>query len=129
MASKWYGNIVNRIMENSQEPEIVVGMGVTECFWSDRHPYEVTEVKDQKHITIRPLGHRRTGTHSLDSMYDNDWELYSDENAIPVEIVKRGKYWYSPAHYTDIHDGKEHTQYIRLNLYFGRADYYYDYSF
>ena len=126
MASKWYGSVINRLMENSKEPEIVVGMGVTECFWSDREPYEVIAVKDQKHITIRPMGHRPSKDHTP---YSNDWELYSDENAIPMDIVKRGKYWYSIATYTDVNDGKEHKQYYRQHLCFGRAEYYYDYSF
>ena len=128
MASKWYGSVINRLMENSKDPEIVVGMGVTECFWSDREPYEVIAVKDQKHITIRALDHRRAGTSSLDSMYDNDWELFSNEDNIPVEVVKRGKYWYSPYTYTDA-EGKEHTKFIRKHFCFGVAEYYYDWSF
>lgn len=129
MAIKWQGSIVNRLMEASKDPEIVVGMGVTECFWSDREPYEVIAVKDQKHITIRRMGHRKvTSGFSLDPIYDNDWELFSDTNNREEELVKRGKYWYTPFIETDL-DGNEHRRFCRRNLYFGSADYYYDYSF
>lgn len=125
MASKWYGNIINRILENGETPEIVVGMGVTECYWSDREPYEVIAVKDQKHVTIRRLDHKPT----KDALpYSNDWELFSDESATPQDICKRGKYWYSPYKSTGA-DGKEHTYYRKRNLCFGYASYYYDYSF
>ena len=50
-----YGNVINRVMEKSKTPEIVVGMGATECLWSDRHAYEVIAVQDEKHITVRRL--------------------------------------------------------------------------
>lgn len=44
-----HGSVVNRIMENSRYPEIVVGMGATVCMYSDRSPYTVVAVrKDAK---------------------------------------------------------------------------------
>lgn len=51
--SKWYGSLNNRIDEGKTYGEIKVGTGVTEMCYSDRHPYEVVEVIDEKHLLIR----------------------------------------------------------------------------
>lgn len=149
MASKWYGSINNRIEENKMFcDEIRVGTGMTEYWWSDRHPYEVIAVKDQKHVTVRALDHKHIGEPCM----DNNWELISNENNPTYEMTKRGKYWYFTVTVTaDILDddsvdtklylaqneididklrknGKV-TRYHRANVSFGVADYYYDYSF
>lgn len=88
--SKWYGNLDNRLMEGSRQPELItVGMGATEIFYSDRHAYEVIEVKDQKHVTIRQYDAKTKGA------YSNEWELTSNENNTAVELTKRGNYWYA----------------------------------
>lgn len=88
--SKWYGNLDNRIMENARQPEeIVVGMGATEIFYSDRHAYEIIEVKDQKHITVRQLKATSNGA------YSNNWTLERDEEATPIELTKRATGWYT----------------------------------
>lgn len=165
--SRWYGNIMNRLEEDRQFiPEITVGTGVTEYGWSDRHPYEVVEVTDQKHVKVRGLGHRAIG-----GAYSNDWELYSDETNPVLSLVKRGKYWYWSSTLTvdDLPDRKywywepgfsyeglsdedkrkvsdlsylrmgfdidvvlskgKQTKLRRARVSFGKADYYYDYSF
>lgn len=126
MASRWYGNVINRLMETQADPpEITVGMGATEYLWSDRQPYEVTRIKDQKHLWIRGLGHKCIEGYNG---YDNMWELYSDENRSEIYVVKRGKYWYTEGAYDGV-DGVRHKCYNRINITFGKADYYYDPSF
>lgn len=157
MSGKWYGSINNRIEENRQFcDEIKIGTGVTEYSWSDRHPYEVTEVKDQKNVAIRPMKHERPADNK-DHSYTNTWVLISDENAPVIWITRRGNYWYSKQVCTpelakeimdgeDIEDkmwlcangfiaediirsGKAKTKFNRMNLSFGKAEYYYDYEF
>lgn len=145
---KWYGSINNRIMEQGKDAEeITVGMGVTEFYWSDRHAYEVTEVTDQKHIKIREYKAIHVG-----QAYENKWDLVSDETRPEIDLVKRGKYWYTYATVTreDLEDadmdfrvwmcnwgfdwdtimknGKQ-TKYHKKNIVIGYADYYYDYEF
>lgn len=68
----WYGSLENRLMERSKQPEPVVGMGVTQCLWSDRHAFEIIEVKDSRHITIRRMAHK------CKDYYAGDWEVWSD---------------------------------------------------
>lgn len=145
----WYGSVHNRLEENRQFcDEIKIGTGVTEYLYSDRHPYEVIDVVDQKHVYIRELDHKLIG-----EPYSNDWELISNENNTVYYLTKRGKYWYKTITVTDdilepemsietmlflAHNGinaddlrnrKKITRYHRMNVSFGYASYYYDYSF
>ena len=150
--AKWYGSINNRISENcSDEENITVGMGATEFHYSDRTAWEVIEVKDQKHITIRELDHKPAD----DIPMSNNWNLISNPDNRTCELVKRGKYWYTVTVCTadDLKDfdswdtdtrlwfalnnfdkdmilknGKQ-TRYHKKNIRVGYASYYYDYSF
>ena len=148
----WVGSLQNRLAENKQFcDEIKIGTGVTEYFYSDRHPYEVVEVVDQKHVYIRLLDHKPIG-----EAYSNDWELISNKNNPIYYVTKRGKYWYKTLTITDdilgtdiddidintrlflahnniteeeLRTKKKITRYNRMNISFGHAEYYYDYSF
>ena len=147
---KWYGSVDNRLEENRMFcDEIKIGTGVTEYSWSDRTPYEVIEVRDQKHVTIRKMDHKpRPGSAPM----SNDWVLISNPDNPTYDMVKRGKYWYSvrTVSMADIDpDNPEHrlalcylgieldklkekgkvTKYRRWNCSFGTAQYYYDYEF
>jgi hypothetical protein len=157
MARTLYGSYQNRIMENHHfTDEIKVGTGMTKYSWTDREAYEVIEVKDQKHVTVRLMDHKHIG----EACMDNNWELISNENNPSYEMTKRGKYWYTTVVITsDILDEIENctdadekfrlqlflahndidpdklrakgkiTKYYRENVSFGHADYYYDYEF
>ena len=156
MSGIWYGNLTNRLEENKIFcDEIKVGTGMTEYFYSDRHPYEVVEVKDQKHVKVRELDHRHIG----DNYMDNNWELFSNENNPIKLLTKRGNYWYWTTVITDailanlesedaeqklrtqlfmchnnvdpemLKKKKKVTRYNRANVSFGVANYYYDYEF
>lgn len=145
--SKWYGNIMNRLEENHDRvDEITVGTGMTEYYWSDRHAYEVVAIRDQKHVSVRELGHKHIG-----EAYQNDWELFPDETKPVRDMVKRGKYWYwsvtmKREDLPEDQDGLlrvmvagldpdvirekgKQTKLSRANVSFGVADYYYDYEF
>ena len=157
MSRQWYGSLNNRIEENRMYgDEIVVGMGVTKYLWSDRHAYEVVDVKDQKHVSIREYDHKRPDD-GKDYSYSNDWVLVSNENNPIINLTKRGKYWYATAKITVdeakailngddidakiwagnwgfrlsdiIEKGKAQTKYDRWNVSFGVAEYYYDFEF
>lgn len=69
-----YGNVINRVLETrAPKATPVIGMGVTEYCWSDRHAYEVIEVIDNRHILIRALGSRLIG-----DWLDQEYEYFSD---------------------------------------------------
>ena len=156
----WYGSLNNRLEENKMFcDEITVGTGVTEYYFSDREAYEVIEVLDQKHVTIRRLDHEHVG----DGHMDNNWKLKSNPENPTYNLVKRGNYWYSVTTFTsdllnllptsrDVEWTNEQMQislwmaqnditpeelrrrgtikrYHKRDVSFGRADYYYDYEF
>lgn len=150
MATKFYGNLMNRIEEGKQFcREITVGTGMTEYHWSDRTPYEVIAVKDQKHVTVRRLDYKAKNPGAM----DNVWELYSNPENPACDMVKVGDVWYWTVTVTaadldamkDQYDlfhlcvggfdpdkirakGKQ-TKRTKANVSFGVARYYYDYEF
>ena len=85
--SGWYGDVVNRILENSRSPEPEVGMGVTECLWSDREPYEVVEVTDSRHIKVRRMATKIVSGSSYDG--SAEYEYSSDPNGYVVSLFKK----------------------------------------
>lgn len=150
--SKWYGSLENRLAENRMYcDEIRIGTGMTEYHWSDRDPYEVIDVKDQKHVTVRRLDYKAKNPGAM----DNNWELFSDPSAPARDLVKIKDAWYWTTTITadelsvmeakDEHctlhlavagwdvdkirtRGKQ-TKRTRANVSFGTASYYFDYSF
>lgn len=148
MSRKWYGSLHNRLEEGRQFCKTIeVGTGVTEYSWSDRHPYEVIEVEDQKHITIRQLDHKSVG-----EPMTNQWELISNEKNPTIKLAKRGDCWYAVKVATiedlesdDIYRGLwlchngfdrekirkngKQVKYSKMNISIGKAEYYYDYEF
>lgn len=150
MARKLYGNLINRIGEDNQYcPVIEVGTGMTEYHWSDRTAYEVVEVRDQKHVTVREYDVEHIG----DGM-DNKWRLISNPDAPLCDLVKVGDYWYWTCTLTaeelatcegdtrqmlalavagwdfdKVRAKGKQTKRTRAKVSFGVADYYYDYSF
>lgn len=118
--SAWYGSVNNRIMETAQGPVPAVGMGVTEYYWSDRHPYEIIAIKDDRHITVREMGHKRPDGYTCYGMGDNTWEVYSNPDGRIVNLFrKKNGRWVEKV------GRREGCNTFGI----GHADYYYDYEF
>lgn len=90
---KFYGCLTNRLEEGKQfVDEIKVGTGVTEYHYSDRTPYEVIEVIDQKHIVIRALDFIRIDNNGMSDA--QSYEYISNEKNVKYELVLRNNIWY-----------------------------------
>ena len=125
--SKWYGNIDNRIEENRQYvKEIKVGDGVTEYLWSDRHPYEVSKVINQKHIFIREMDWERTDSNGMSEC--QEYRYISNPKNNEYELRFKYNHWYKITHWTD-REGKTHRKSIKINISIGVMERYYDFSF
>lgn len=148
---KFYGSLNNRLEEGRMFCDTIkIGTGVTEYGYSDRHPYEVVGVRDQKHITVRALDHRHVG----EGCMDNSWELVSNQDNPEQRLERRGNVWYWTCTLTaediknidddvdwklrvclagfDIEKIKQQgkqTKRRKANVSFGVAEYYYDYEF
>ena len=109
------------LFESGEINNIEVGTKMTQFHWSDRTAWEVIAVKDQKHVTVRELSAKCIG-----GAYSNDWELTSNPNGRTMELGMRGNKWYNL--YRD-RDTKKIYHWEKVNVSFGYADYYYDYSF
>lgn len=116
MSRQWYGSLENRLMENAKMPEPVVGMGVTECSYTDREPYEVIEVKDPRHITIRALDWKRVDGNGLSECQDYEYSSNEANHPVHLFLTKQGKW---RERYPDGHLGCD-------GFYLGSAERYYD---
>lgn len=157
MARKWYGSLQNRLDENRMfTEEIKLGTGMTEYSYSDRHAYEVVEVQDQKHVKVRELDHKHVGTGEMDNTWEL---ISNENNPVYSMTKRGNYWYWTVKITSDILDEIEKetdmnrkinmqlflahndvdpeklrekgkmTKYHRANVSFGRADYYYDYSF
>jgi len=113
------GSLINDLMgNNSTVPE--VGKGATILLYSDRHPYEVLEVsEDKKSALIREMDYKSKPGGS----YGNtEWEVFPNDKFPPKRIVYRQGAWRMG--YNE--DGKK--KYEKISIIFGRAEYYYDWT-
>lgn len=157
MARRFYGSLDNRLEENRMFCDTIeVGTGMTEYYWSDCHAYEVVEVKDQKHVKVREYDHKHVGeefTNNWELISNeenpvmemvkrgNYWyytttvtaddirENYENTGDIDAEI--RFKLWLNQigVNVDDVLKRGKVTRYRKANVSFGKAEYYYDYSF
>ena len=67
-------------------------MGVTEMCWSDRNPYEVVEVIDDRHIKVRALDWKRVDNNGMGE--SQDYEYFSNEdNAVITLFLTTQNRW------------------------------------
>ena len=73
-------------------PKPEVGMGVTEIWYSDREPYEITEVIDERHIMVRRMDYRRTDEGGFSEM--QEYEYISNESypSVMLFLTKKGQW-------------------------------------
>lgn len=90
MSKNWYGSLNNRICERSKSDAPTVGMGVTEFCWSDRHAYEVIEVKDDRHITVRSYKCIRTDNNGMSDCQDYRYESDPNGSTHSLFLTKQG---------------------------------------
>lgn len=86
MSKVWFGSLQNRLEERMEMPEPRVGMGVTEMMWSDRAPYEITEVIDERHLRIRKLDWTRIDNNGFSE--SQEYEYSTNENNLEIMIFK-----------------------------------------
>ena len=113
-----YGSVQNRIMENVKTIKPEVGMGATECLWSDRNPFVIVEVKDDRHIVVRALDWKRIDSNGMSE--SQEYEYTSNENNATKQLflTKQGK-WRE----------REGRRLVGNGWYIGSAERYYDFTF
>jgi len=99
--------------------KIFVGQLATHCVGSDRYPYEVIEISDDKsHVFLREM--RATATAEFDYYSHQDYTYSSFTGGVIVELTLRKDGHYRPV-------GAPIRE--RPNFVFGYARFYHDPSF
>lgn len=129
---KFYGSVINRLQENSTGVTPVVGMGVTELCYTDRHPYEVIEVKDAKHIVVREMAYKRTDNCGMSE--HQEYEYTSKPEGEIYHLVLRNGRWrnyeWENSYDNECSRSRKLTRKLGSNgWYVGQAERYYDFSF
>lgn len=91
MSKVWYGSFINRLQERSASVKPEVGMGVTECLYSDREPWEVIEVINDKHIVIRELDWKRIDDNGMSESQEYEYFSKPDGAIRHLVLRKNGK--------------------------------------
>lgn len=115
-----YGSFVNQIVSQTKGLKPEVGMGVTQLLWTDRNPFEIIEVKDDRHITVRELDYKRVDNRGMSDC--QDYEYFSNENNRTYRLYKNNKNKWV------VRVGKNGVD-NSYGWYIGSAERYYDFSF
>ena len=119
-----YGNVINRIMEQSAAPTPEIGMGATVCMWSDRHAVTITEILyyktgakagQIKGVKTRADKATRTDNNGMSDAQTYTYEPNPDAPEATWTLRKNGSFRKQGDNYT--------------SLAIGFRDTYYDYSF
>jgi len=113
------GSVINMVLGQTKSLKPVVGMGVTEILWSDREPYEVIAVKDDRHITIRKYDYIRTDDNGMSECQEYNYISNPDGKIKHLFLTKKGV-WRERI-------GKRELGTTRFLV--GKAERYYDFSF
>lgn len=114
-----YGNLINRVMENTTSNKPTVGMGATILGYSDRHAATVVSVsKDGKSVDIQRDTATRTDKNGMSECQDYE---YSPNPDAPIEsyTLRKNGTW--------VREGESMKGGTKVAL--GYRDKYYDYSF
>ena len=89
---QWYGSLQNRIEERLVGARPEIGMGVTEMLWSDRVPYEIIAVKDDRHITVRAMSYKRIDDNGFSEVQEYEYTSNPDGYVCDLFKTKRGRW-------------------------------------
>lgn len=88
---KLYGNLMNRISEDSLSPAPTVGMGATIYLWSDRYPATVTKVSTSgKTVTLTEDHAERTDKNGLSESQTYEFSPNPSGRVWTARKTKRG---------------------------------------
>lgn len=118
-----YGNVINRIQENVKgQPTPEVGMGATECCWSDRHAYTIIEVLTPTRIVVQQDKAIRTDKNGMSDCQDYRYE--PNPKAAKEELVFKKTKRVPHGRWVRKHEGIKGTPFV-----VGHRDEHHDYSF
>jgi hypothetical protein len=110
-----YGNLVNRVSENTKSPTPEVGMGVTIYAYSDRYPGTVTKVwPSGKTIEVTEDDAKRIDKNGLSESQEYEFSRNENGRVYRCRLDKEGRWRVLRSH---------------EGVSLGERDRYYDFSF
>lgn len=88
-----YGSLVNSILSGNKStvtPE--VGMGVTLCMWSDRHPYTVVKVLSNRRIVVQEDNYKRIDDNGMSECQKYEYTPNPEASEVIVTLRKNGQW-------------------------------------
>lgn len=86
------GNLINRVMEQGGQPKPKVGMGATQCMWSDRHAYTIVTVFSEKHIVVQKDKAIRADKNGMSESQEYTYQADPEGTKYTVTLRKNGKW-------------------------------------
>ena len=94
MNSLRFSNVVNTIIDAHKNAEPIIGDGVTELCYSDRHVYTIIKIVSNKEIIIQQDNAKRLDPKGMSDCQQYDYS--TDKTGETVKITKRNdKKWYT----------------------------------
>ncbi len=115
---KGYGNLTNRVMENSKQLKPEVGMGATITMHSDRHACTITQIVSERMVVVQEDCAVRTDKNGMS--YSQTYEYDRDRTGLcyTFSLRKNGR-WVCV----------NESQKDGTGLVIGERDHYFDFSF
>jgi len=108
------GSFVNMMMDRSKSLTPVVGMGVTELCWTDRHAHTIIEVKSSTRIVVQRDKATRTDKNGMSEDQTYTFERNPDGVTHVLSLRKNGRWirvgdsmggcTWSPGHRSEYYD-------------------------
>lgn len=118
------------MIKNISKPE--VGMGVTEISYSDRYPFEVIEILNDKRIKVREMEAERTDTNGMSDCQEYNYKPNPD-GEVKTLVLRNGKWRDLVKDYFNDENGKlieRETRRLGCSCWrIGKAEKYRDFSF
>lgn len=86
------GSLTNRMMEGGGQIVPQVGMGATECCYTDRHAYTIVEVVTDKLIVVQQDKAKRADTNGMSESQKYTYESDPEGRKVEVTLRKNGKW-------------------------------------
>jgi len=84
------GSLINNAMGQAQGAVPEVGMGATELCYTDRRPYTIVEVVNEKTIMVQVDSSRRTDSNGMSECQEYEFTPNTSSNKIIVTRRKNG---------------------------------------
>jgi hypothetical protein len=86
------GSFYNNLMAKVQGPTPELGMGVTELCWSDRNPYTIIGIVNEKTLIVQADDYVRTDNYGMSDAQDYTYIQNPNNRTATITLRKNGSW-------------------------------------